>query len=436
MDSLKGGFELRGTPALGLSPLLWHDVNLLFVPAERLTDALRELCRSLPLEVRVPHGAPGREALDEEARGAAPSIEESVAHQLALSREISALAEKTGTRVGDASLWCELLAPNGWLNVPPHEAAQLFGTDEKLFLEALGVVQQAVEPAGLFARDAAECLLLQLDALSGRGCDAGLLLTEGREALEAGGAALEAFRAARGWTRERLRGAMAALRRLDPAPGRIFSAAFVRPELDFFLAPDERGGGTLRCRLARENLPRLSLASEDLQATLARREWERARSLLLRLGLRYRTLLRIGVFVAERQAPYLSGGGKDVSALLPLGLKDVALSTGLHVSTVSRCLAHTWARSPVGALRLSSLLSRSLRGLPYAGLEKILREAAEAGESDADVSRKTGIPRRTISYHRHRLGIFHPCVKRAHRDVRLAHTGERARGGDGDCACN
>lgn len=414
MASLKTGFELRQTPALRLSPLMWHDVNLLFVPGEKLSDALRELCRSLPLAVRAPRSMPACEALDEDVRDAAPSIEESVAHQLSLSREFSALASGTGARLGDALLWCELLDPNGWLNVTSAEVARTFGVGEKIFLQALSVVQHAVEPTGLFARDAAECLLLQLDAICGRDCDAGRLLTEGREALESGTEALEKFRISQGWTPERLRGAMAALRRLDPAPGRIFSIAPpVRPELDFYLTPDERGAKTLRCRLARENLPHLSLVSEDLQATLTRKEWARAKSLLLRLGLRYRTLLRVGIFVAERQAAYLSAEAKDASALLPLGLKDIAEGTNLHISTVSRCLANTWARSPAGTLRLSSLLSRSLRDLPYAGLEKILREAAERGESDAAVSRKTGIPRRTIAYHRGRLGISPSRVKRA-----------------------
>lgn len=414
MASLESGFALRPSPAPTLSPLLWHDVNLLFLSGEKLSDALRELCRSLPLEVRTPPGAPGHETFEEETGGAAYSLEESIAHQLALSREFSALAKKTGARLGDSSLWYELLDPNGWLNVSPAEAARTFGADEKVFLQVLAAVQRTVEPAGLFARDAAECLLLQLDAICGRDCDAGRLLIEGREALESGKEALERFRVEKGWTPEHLQGAMAALRRLDPSPGRIFSIAQpVRPELDFYPAQNERGEKILRCRLARENLPHLSLASEDLQATLARKEWERAKSLLLRLGLRYRTLLRIGIFLAEWQAAYLSADQKNASTLLPLGLKDVAEATDLHISTVSRCLANTWARSPGGTLRLSSLLSRSLHSLPYAELEKFLREAAEAGESDAAVSRKTGIPRRTIAYHRKRLGISSSRVKRA-----------------------
>lgn len=393
-------------PALGLSPFLWGEGNLLFVPAEGLTEMLRALCESLPLEVRAPMRAPEYQMDCRDVPDAASVIEEEVGHQLAMSRELSVLAEKANARLAVADLWCSLLAPNGWLSVPPIEAAQLFGVDQKLFSEALGVVQRTVEPAGLFARDAAECLLLQLDAAGGRGCDAGLLLTEGRLSLESGPGALEDFRAARGWTSERLRAAMGVLRRLDPSPGRGLSAAVpVCPELDFFHAPNQQGGGAPRCRLAREYLPELSLVSEDLQATLASGQWARARSLLLRLAARYRALLRIGIFAAHAQAAYLNSPGPAAGALAPLGLKEIAAVTGLHVSTVSRCMTHTWARTPFGMMRLSRLLSRSIHGLPYAELEQIISRASIEGTSDAALSRETGIPRRTIAYHRRRLGI-------------------------------
>lgn len=415
---------ITAAPAPRLHPLLWHDCNLLFLPREKLSDALRELCRSLPLEVRPPLLSRETRGAFDETIQAHPDDErgqplDGVAFLLATSRELSLLAKTEGGRLADAALWCELLAPNGWLNAPPAEAASLFGVSEGTFLRALSAAQRAVEPPGLFARNASECLLLQLDAQGGRGCDAGTLLTEGKDALESGASALENFRAEKGWPPARLKEALARLRRLDPAPGRSFSLSPpVRPELDFYLSQDGRGEQAVCCRLARENLPHLSLASEDLMATLAKKEWTRAKSLLTRLGLRYRTLLRIGLFLAERQAEYL-GKARARETLAPVGLKEIARATGLHESTVSRCLANTWARSPAGTLRLSSLLSRSLGGgtgagkISYGELKAILRDALERGANDAVVAEETGIPRRTLTYHRKRLGIPSSRVKGA-----------------------
>lgn len=424
--------KIDAVPAPRLYPLLWHDDNLLFLPREKLSDVLRELCGSLPLEVRPPLFPQATCPVYDDAPQEPP---DDIAFLLATSRELSGLAKAEGARLADAALWCELLAPTGWLNISPAEAAAIFGVSEGVFLRALSIAQRTVEPAGLFARDAEECLLLQLDARGGRDCDAGTLLTEGRGALEAGAHAIERFRTEKGWSPARLKEALASLRRLDPAPGRSFSlAAPVRPELDFYPATNERGEQIIRCRLARENLPHLSLASEDLLAAMEKKEWARAKNLLTRLGLRYRTLLRIGLFLAERQAEYLTGltgfadaGHPDPAArktcaresLAPIGLKEIGLAAGLHDSTVSRCLANTWARTPRGTLRLSSLLSRSLGGtdgtrkISYGELEAILRASFERGESDAAVARETGIPRRTLAYHRKRLGIPSSRVKGA-----------------------
>jgi len=402
----KPRFGLEQETAARLCPQLWNRDNLLFVPMESLSDVLRELCRSLPLEARPPAGARfSGEAYDDELHGQADADDApaEVAFLLSSSRELAAVAEAEGSRLADAGLWCELLGPGGWLNASVADAAGAFGVREEVFLRALAIAQEAAEPAGLFARDAAECLLLQLDAAGGRDCDAGTLLTEGRNALESGERALADFARGAGWSDARLRDALRALRRLDPAPGRgVCGARFIRPELDFYTARNERGERLTRCRLARENLPRLSLASEDLLATVEKKDWTRAKALLTRLGLRYRALLRVGVFFAERQAEYLSGAAKYKS---PAGLKDAAAASGLHVSTVSRILAGTWARSPRGTLRLSSLLSRSHGAISYGELEAVLRAASERGESDAAVARETGIPRRTVAYQRRRLGI-------------------------------
>ena len=381
--------EPRPQPSLTQRPYLWLQGNWLFLSPEDLTESLRSLARGLPAVIRPPQGRPlSLEALGVDLPGEA-GLEEALYAQVASCPGL-------GQDPTPPELWVQLLGPRGLLNVSPEEGAALLGLPPASFLRNLEALQAWADPPGLFARDLQECLLLQLRRLGRDLSDEATLLREGREDLEGG--TLKRFCQVQGWDPGRLEAALVALRRLDPAPGRgLVPTRTVRPELSLLPGSD----GSVDCRLLREHQPRVEWAS-DLPAGETGR---RLRELLLHLGLRSRTLVRLGLALAHRQRAFLLD---SEAPRAPLGLRTLSDDTGISPSTLSRCLNQTWARTLRGTLPLASLLARSPRRRPdldYDTLEALLRDAQEKGLPDRRVAETLGLPRRTVTYHRLRLGL-------------------------------
>ena len=392
--------EVRPSLGVGLAPCIWQDENILHLSPAALLEALERMTAKLPLEVRPPGASIHYD--EERAGGHSPSLEEAVGHQLALCPHLQGA-------LADAANWCALLDVRGFLNCGVGEAAGTFDVGEASFRRALAAVQDWVEPAGLFALDLADSLRIQLGRLGMGVSDAAFLLTQGREMLEEG--RLDAFAQAYGWSRERILCALERLRALDPNPGGAYATnPYVVPELEFVSA-----GDSCRCRVMRENLPSLEIVEGVAEDIL-----KQAQNLLSRLEGRERALARVGAFLAEHQSAYLQGRSEHPR---PLGLAEISAGTGLHMSTVSRMLSFHWARSePLGVFRLSSLLLRRIRGrkgerrFDYAYLERAIRQAQRDRLTDVELAEFLGLPRRTVAYHRLRLGL--PSVTKKRKNVR------------------
>jgi RNA polymerase sigma-54 factor len=320
--------------------------------------------------------------------------------------EISAqllLLPKLGRSMANAGKWCELLNKRGYLNCSVKDAALSFGVDTHSFLKNLRMVQDWIEPAGFFALDLSDCLMIQLRRKNIDASDAVFILKEGRKEIENG--ELETFMKRHAWDMKRVESALAILRKLDPNPGYAFSKVEnIIPEIEFTV-----DGEIIMSRVMSENLPRLSLIAG------ANVGWDSeiigtATSIMRRLEERERTLGKVASFLASVQNDYLYG---KTDSKRPLRLKDISVATGLHTSTISRVLNVHWAISDIrGIFKLSSLLLRKvickdtkISRLDYAYLERVIKSAAHEGLSDADLSKFLGIPRRTVTYHRLRLGL-------------------------------
>ena len=402
--------EVRPILRTGLIPCIWQEANLLHLSPHELLEELHRAVAELPLEVRPPRAAL---LYDEEQEAvAAPSFEGVVGHQISLCPDLNGV-------LPNGAAWCELLDARGFLNCLPREAAAVLQLPADTFARALSAIQAWVEPPGLFARDLADSLRIQLERLGMGESDAVFLLAHGRTMLEEGRVC--AFADAYGWSAKRLDCALGVLRSLDPNPGGAFSANHaIVPELEFIVEEDG-----VHCRVMRENLPALEMIEGAVTGEGGEALVRRTRSLLLRLEGRERTLARIGAFLAAYQSAYLS---KRAESPRSLGLKEISRAAGLHPSTVSRVLASHWARSDaLGVLRLSSLLLRRLggaggaSGIDYAYLGRTIRRAQEELLTDAEVADFLGIPRRTVAYHRQRLGL--PSVTKTKKRVTTSQHG-------------
>ncbi|HCD71731.1 MAG TPA: hypothetical protein DEQ04_04095, partial [Thermovirga lienii] len=136
-----------------------------------------------------------------------------------------------------------------------------------------------------------------------------------------------------------------------------------------------------------------------------REQWLSAKHTLVALSIRIRTKLRISQFLAKAQKAFLAG---ESIAPSPLTLKTASRETNYHPSTILRITKTTWALSPVGTIPLEKLLSRPLRAKPtmsVAQLRQAIKEAKPLGISDEALALKLGLPRRTITWHRNKMGM-------------------------------
>lgn len=224
---------------------------------------------------------------------------------------------------------------------------------------------QAFDPAGVGARDLAECLRIQLSQLdvntTGRATALQLATGEGLEALAADNRARLAQLAGEVETEE-LDAAIALIPTLQPYPGEDFGtqeAQYIVPEV--FVTRDE---GRWQVSLNAEIAPRLRINPEYLalvkradksadQNTL-KTHLQEARFFLNSLRSRNETLLRVAQSIVEAQRAFLEYGEE---AMKPLVLRDVADELDMHESTVSRATANKYMQTPRGLFELKYFFS-------------------------------------------------------------------------------
>lgn len=348
---------------------------------------------------------PGQEraAFDQGLAGAGPSL---MAHVLAeIDRRITAPRARA-----IALALAEALAPSGWLEEPLGAIARRLGRPLAEVTQVLLQLQE-IEPAGLFARNLAECLTLQ--AREAGVLDPVMQVVLGHlELLARGETARLAVLA--GCPPEAVLRAFRLIRTMNPKPGSAFDpvAAVGLREPDLVVRPR---GTEWEIALNHSALPSLRIAAEGRPEDRAA-----ARQLERMVLARNDTLLRLGAEVMRRQRPALEGGP---ARLQPMTMADLALALDLHESTVSRAVAGASIDTPWGVWWLRKLFSRAMgpvaegaQTLSAAALRDhlsrlIAAEPPQAPLSDEalaqSLSQSLGLTlaRRTVAKYRAMLGI-------------------------------
>ena len=298
---------------------------------------------------------------------------------------------------------------------------------------------QSCEPAGIAARDLAECLALQLAERDRLDPAMRKLLDNLPLVARADFTALQRLC---GVDLEDVREMIAELKQLDPRPG-----LSIAPAEPIETVPDiivyRAGGGAWRVELNEATLPRVVVDrgyySEVTGPLLDRRSrefmserYQSASWLVKALDQRARTLLRVAQAIFDRQAGFLAGGAQQ---LRPLVLRDIAEELELHESTVSRATADKFAATPRGTFPLRYFFTTAIAGT--SGEETYSAEAirqqikrmvdAEIGEnvlSDDQIVenlKRAGIAiaRRTVAKYREALGIPSSVQRRRSKALAL-----------------
>ncbi len=316
---------------------------------------------------------------------------------------------------------------------------------EQHFAVALGLLQ-AMEPAGVGARDLSECLRLQLRNQSGldqaqcavRKVALGicrqppelLARRDVRRLVQLCGASEAAVRLA-----------LQCIARLEPKPGRRFVDVERNVVVPDVLVRAVAGSAPPRFRveLNAEVMPRLRV--HDIYANALRQQrsggndaanhaalaqrLQEARWFIKNIQQRFDTILRVSTAIVERQKSFFVHGEL---AMRPLVLREIADELGLHESTISRVTTAKYMATPFGTFELkyffgSGLGTETGASASSTAVRALIRQFVAAEDPNkplsdsqmSDMLREQGIDcaRRTVAKYRDALKIAPTHLRRA-----------------------
>jgi RNA polymerase sigma-54 factor len=317
---------------------------------------------------------------------------------------------------------------DGYLRVRLEEIAE--NVRPPIQIEALKQALLEVhrlDPPGVGARDLAECLLLQLDALPGDNQMERVLIE--RHLNDIAHNRLPLVAKATGYSIGEINEAIKAMRStLCLHPGYLVGDRTVPPiRPDVIVEYAETGGGLI-VRLTRGNMPELRIR-EDVTAIVkckkngkktrefVRKQIESATALIDAVNFRRSRLLEVARAIVEKQRDFFDVG--------PEGLKicrmsDLAVELGCDPSTISRTVADKHMQTPRGIHPLRYFFTGGTEtedgeSMGWDRVKTRVRELVEAEDHSeplnddqiAALLKKEGIviSRRTVAKYRQQLSI-------------------------------
>ena len=254
------------------------------------------------------------------------------------------------------------LDSRGYLTLPVAEVARAMACSEAEVLRILAVIQ-GFEPAGVGARDLAECLRLQAQR---QGIYDGLVAAIIDRHLDAVAAhRLKEIAAAEHVRPAEVQMAVDIVRRLNPKPGAAYGAAD-----SAYITPDvinRKGEKGYEVEVEEAGVPQLHISALYRQSDTFDKATQKyiagrlraAAWLINSIEQRRTTIRRVVEEIVRRQTAYFE---KGPAFLEPMTMKDVADTIGVHESTVSRAVANKYAELPTGVIALRSFFTvRSAR---------------------------------------------------------------------------
>jgi RNA polymerase sigma-54 factor len=311
------------------------------------------------------------------------------------------------------------------LGVPLHQAERVLG------------IVQTLDPAGIAARNLAECLALQAKDAD-RYDPAMARLIANLDYLAKGN--LAALKRICGVDDEDMADMIRELRAYDPKPG----CKFLHGEKVDAVVPDvfvARRGHGWAIELNSASLPKL-LVNRTYYAELSQGAQDRkskawlseclqsANWLLKALDQRARTIMKVTTEIVKRQDGFFRHG---VSQLRPLTLRQVAEEVGLHESTVSRVTSNKYLSCDRGLFELKYFFTSGIQSSD--GGDAMSAEAVKShikalinaedpkkilsDDQLVDMLRAKGfdIARRTVAKYREAIGIGSSVQRRRQKAI-------------------
>ena len=292
--------------------------------------------------------------------------------------------------------------------------------------EALRRVQH-MDPPGVAARNLRECLMIQLEGRALKDSLAWRIVAEHLEDLER--RRLELIQKALKIDALELHEAEALISTLEPFPGRPFGGepnpavtvdAFVEkdPQGHWIVLVNDRFFPKLGFNQYYRKLMKQSGSENDETKAWLKNKYESALWLIRGIESRQKTLRRVMEEIVEVQQGFFEHGA---AAFQPLTLKDIALKTGFHESTVSRVTSSKYVQTPRGVFELKYFFSSGLKTdsgedassmAVKESIKEILDDETPAKPlSDQQIAERLAgkgiqIARRTVAKYREELGLL------------------------------
>ncbi|MGB9992223.1 RNA polymerase factor sigma-54 [Pseudoduganella rhizocola] len=321
----------------------------------------------------------------------------------------------------------DALDENGYLEESLEEIHARLPEELDIEIEELQTsltLLQSFDPVGVGARNASECLALQIKRMPG------VPLVTRRMALCIVEKHLAWF-AQRDFNKlkkaldcddEDLREAQAVIRRCNPHPGAAFSA-----DASDYVVPDvvvKKGRNGWVVTLNNDVMPRLrvnalyaSLLKQGKGESQMNAQLQEAKWLIKNMRQRFDTILRVAQAIVERQKNFFSHGAV---AMRPLVLREIADTLGLHESTISRVTTQKYMLTPHGMFELKYFFgshvateaggeasSTAIRALivQFTGAEDPKNPLSDSKIADMLGEQGMVIARRTVAKYREALKI-------------------------------
>ena len=318
----------------------------------------------------------------------------------------------------------DALDDDGYLTASLEELAESLPPEQEIEPEELQIALrhlQYFDPTGVGARNAQECLALQLEALPPDQTQV-LALKIVRKHLDLlAGRDFSKLKKLVDCDDDQLREAQFLIRSLNPRPGSQYAALDAR-----YITPDvvvRKIRGQWTVNVNSDAFPRLRINSLYAQILSRQRgsglagQLQEARWLIKNVQQRFDTILRVAQSIVDRQRQFFDHG--EV-AMRPLVLREIADILGLHESTVSRVTTQKYMATPRGIFELkyffgSHVATEAGGACSATAIRALIKQLVSAEDpkkplSDsqlADILGQQGIvvARRTVAKYREALSI-------------------------------
>ncbi len=237
-----------------------------------------------------------------------------------------------------------------------------------------------LDPAGCGATSIKECLLAQIDKLDGSPSQKTVEALIKDHLMNIASGKVEVIEKALQITPKDYTAAIAALRTLDPRPGRAYvraghDIAYINPEVHAVNV-----NGRWIARVDERSLPEIHISTK-YQALLADPKTDKetknyirsriaaAQAIVEAVSRRQETITSIAQAIFDAQPDFFVQGLKG---LRPLNMQDVAAKVGVHHTTVSRTVRDKYVSTPRGTIELRRFFTQ---GIVCSDGETIVKDA-------------------------------------------------------------